>query len=50
MKVKQMQIIGRGPNGVLGLSWNRRNILFLELFLGKTVSAGYDSPSIKTLA
>ena len=41
---------GRSPNGVLGQSYNRRNIIFLELFLDKTVSAGKDSSSIKTLA
>ena len=31
---------GRSPNGFLGLSYNHRNILFLKLFLDKTVSAG----------
>ena len=32
--------LGQSPNGVLGMSYKWRNVLFLELFLDKTVSAG----------
>ena len=31
---------GRSPNGVVGMSWNGRNISFLEFFLDKTVAGG----------
>ena len=37
--LKSIDFIGRSPNVVLGLSCNYRNILFLELFLDKTVPA-----------
>ena len=33
-------LLGRGPKGVLGLSYDSRSILFLVLFLDKTISVG----------
>ena len=42
--------VGRRTNGFLGLSLNDGTILFLEIFVDKTVSVGEDSPSITTLA
>ena len=35
-----MQILGRRPNGILGLSLNDRTLLFLPILLDKTVSVG----------
>ena len=38
------------PNGFLGLSLKDRTILFLVILMDKTVSVGYDSLYIRTLA
>ena len=43
-------LIGRRPNGFLGLSLYDRTILLPLVLLDKTVSVGKDSLSIKTLA
>ena len=42
--------IGRRLNGFLVLSWNDRAVIFLLIFLEKTVSVGKDGLCITTLA
>ena len=42
------QLLGRRPNGFLGLSLNDRTILFLVTLLDKTVSVGKDSLAFTT--
>ena len=46
----RLSFIGRRLNGFLGLSWNDRTILFLLISLDRTVSVGWDSLCIRTLA
>ena len=48
--LRRQQALGRRRNGFLGLSLNDRTILFLVIFLDKTVSVGYDRLCITTLA